>query len=150
MSRTALAALAVGLTALAPSLGARDGEATPAAVVRIEGPPAFAARSARIVGGRLEVAGPDARVVGGRVLVCIDGPDDLSLWAALVGWRMSRATPLLGQEGPGRRLADAPPHDTSQAQPLAQPVQVTLVFVGRSGAVRGMQTARIDPVSFSD
>jgi hypothetical protein len=126
-----------------------EGPQKSAALTGPDGPPVFTARAVRVVGDRLEVVGPDDPA--GRVRVYPDGNDALPLWAVVVGRRMRRATPALGQEGPGRTFAElAQQQRPSGDVPLGRPVVVAVVTEGASGAARQVRAARITSVHFGD
>jgi hypothetical protein len=142
MSCLVLAALVLGMSARA------DGPQKPGALTGPDVPPVFTARAVRVVGDRLEVVGIDDPA--GRVRVYADGNDSLSLWAVVVGRRMERATPFLGEEGPGRNIAEMKRERPSGDVPLGRPVVVALVTEGASGAARQVRAARITSVRFCD
>jgi hypothetical protein len=106
-----------------------------------KGPPWLSARSASLQGRGLVVAGLDLvelpanpRAFRGRVLVyCEDGWEALGLLAATVGSKMSRATPLLGFEGPGDKFLAAGSGKGTGAVQLLGPARLLVVWVDARG-----------------
>jgi hypothetical protein len=126
-------------------------------LLKEKGPPLLSARSLRLQGKRLvaqelDVAEPSAkpRAFHGRALVyCEDGWEALGLSASLVGSKMSRATPLLGWEGPGAKSLAAGGKRTGAVE-LPGPARVLVFWVDEAGRVRRTQAATVTEVQLAD
>jgi hypothetical protein len=125
-------------------LPADFGVAQPArsSVVAPPAPALFSARSAQVKGDALIVAdlqevnsktAPGA--LGGRVLLSGDSGVELGLWVLKVDVDMARATPFLGEEGPGATFLKPgkPGPSGSEFVPFRAPVRVTLTHLDASG-----------------
>src|SRR5262245_58525668 len=152
-------------TALLASLfvtgGPPGGPGPPRTVERLlqeKGPPLLSAHSLslqgkRLVAKELDLADPSAkpRAFRGRALVyCEDGWEALGLAASLVGSKMSRATPLLGWEGPGANFLTAGAGKNTGAVELPGPVRLLVFWVDAAGRVRRTQAATVTEVQLAD
>ena len=115
----------------------------------------FYAKSARIVGHRLEIHGADfadpGRKVGDprtRVLIYCELDKVAFLIGAKFNSDMRRATPMLGHEGPGVTAEDAAAKAQFAIDYLPRPIQVVLVFVSERGSVHQTWKAHIIGVRF--
>jgi hypothetical protein len=122
-------------------------------VLKEKGPPLLSARSANLRGERLiatdlDLVEPSAKpgAFKGRVLIyCDDSYEALGLWAATVAERMSRATPLLGHEGPGAKCLAV----GSEPVPLLRPARVFVVWVDALGFVRRTRSGTVTEVQLT-
>ena len=127
-------------------------------LVKEKGPPVFSARTASLQGRRLvatdlDLVEPPAkpRAFRGRVLVyCEDSWEALGLWAATVGSKMSRATPLLGFEGPGAKFLAVGAGKGTGAVELLGPARLLVVWVDARGFVRRTRAATVTEVELAD
>jgi hypothetical protein len=114
-------------------------------LLKVKGPPTFTARSIDARGNLLVCDGLElfdagaekaAQKLRGRVLLFCDPWDGLWLGAASTGLTMSRATPLLGLEGPGGKFLK-----TNKPSQLLMPAKVFAAVVDDMGMV--VRTAEI-------
>jgi hypothetical protein len=151
MPRITLAVLVLCLAVLSLAVVAAPAPRRDAAdELRSWGQPAFSARSARIDGNRLTVAGLKPFAARGSIrglrdttLIYCDPHDGLILWAAQFGADMKRATPFLGREQPGAKLLEMPCPETPLLEQLMRPVRLRLAVIDGGGRVRRKQTATV-------
>jgi hypothetical protein len=144
MARRALGGLLV-LLAAASLLPGDPGTGQPAAQPAVVPArlAAFSAASVQVKGDTLTVTDLqeiDPKATGqdlaGRVLLGGGGSVKLGLWALKVGADMARATPFLGQEGPGGSVLGKPGTPAAPQPnciPFKAPVGVTLTELDAGG-----------------
>ncbi len=177
MIPTTIAAVVLACQLYLPDPGRFRNERTLDEVLRTHGPPVFTARTAtveqlrwvlwarclpvragRLVVSDLQQVDPAKRPrPTGRVLVYCEGnPRNgwarLELFAVVLGREMKRATPFLGEEGPGKRLLQVGPGKGGRSRFVVptDPIRVTLVWVDGRGKVSRVETTRIREVELPD